>query len=177
MVPAFGGLTTEEAARRLAEVGANEIQREPQTPAWRLLARQFSEPGHLAARSAPAVVSGALGEVADAVAIGAHRRAERAGRLLPGAPRRARRAGAAIDDGAARARACATATASSWSPRRRRPGRLCSCSRRATSSPRTRACIEAHALSTNEAALTGESAPVEKTADADAPGRAARRAS
>ena len=55
---------------------------------------------------------------------------------------------------------------------RGRPGRSAACSRRATSSPRTRASLEAHLLSTNEAALTGESAPVEKRTTpvpADAP--------
>ena len=38
------GLSTEEAGRRLAEVGANEIQRAQRTSRWKLLARQLASP-------------------------------------------------------------------------------------------------------------------------------------
>ena len=38
------GLSTEEAGRRLADVGANEIQRAQRTSRWRLLARQHASP-------------------------------------------------------------------------------------------------------------------------------------
>ena len=62
------GLSTEEAARRLAEVGANEIQRARRTSRWRLLARQLASPLIWLLFGA-AVVSGFLGEVADAIAI------------------------------------------------------------------------------------------------------------
>ena len=70
------GLTSDEAARRLALHGPNEIAREPEKPAWRLLARQFNSPVIWLLVGACAV-SAVLGEAADAIAIVAHRRAER----------------------------------------------------------------------------------------------------
>jgi len=63
------GLTHEEATRRLAQFGPNEIQREAQTPAWIAMARQFASPLVLLLVGA-CVVSTALGEVLDAIAIG-----------------------------------------------------------------------------------------------------------
>jgi Ca2+-transporting ATPase len=62
------GLSAAEARRRLAEAGANEIQRAQRTSRWRLLARQLASPLIWLLLGA-AVVSGFLGEVADAVAI------------------------------------------------------------------------------------------------------------
>ena len=126
MVPAFGGLTSEEAARRLAEHGPNEIQREPQTPAWRVLARQFNS-AVIWLLVGACVVSVALGEVADAVAIASivalnsvvgflqEHRAERAILALR------------VDDGSAGARAAGRTVDHRGSrgdrPRRRSPAR------------------------------------------------------
>ncbi|MBL9100938.1 MAG: cation-translocating P-type ATPase [Myxococcales bacterium] len=64
------GLTEEQVTHLRAEFGPNELQREVRTPAWVLLAAQFKSPviGLLAGACA---VSAALGEVLDAVAIGA----------------------------------------------------------------------------------------------------------
>lgn len=64
------GLSTIEAARRLATFGPNQIAAEPPPSPWRLLWAQFNSPviGLLAGA---AVVSGTLGEWIDALAIGA----------------------------------------------------------------------------------------------------------
>ena len=67
---ANGGLTSPEAARRLAELGPNELAHGEGTSAWRFLADQFK--GALIWLLLGAcVVSAVLGEVADAIAIGA----------------------------------------------------------------------------------------------------------
>jgi len=68
--PAEQGLTATQAARRLAEVGPNELHRDEGTPPWRFLLGQFKSPMVLLLLGA-AVVSGVLREAADAVAIGA----------------------------------------------------------------------------------------------------------
>lgn len=62
------GLTPSEAARRLAEHGPNELKREAATPWWRILARQFASP-MIALLAVASVLSGVLGEVAEAIAI------------------------------------------------------------------------------------------------------------
>jgi P-type Ca2+ transporter type 2C len=64
------GLSSDEAARRLQAVGPNEIRRARATPAWRLLLAQFGSP-LIWLLLAASVVAALLGEVADAVAIGA----------------------------------------------------------------------------------------------------------
>ena len=64
------GLEHAEAQRRLSEYGPNEITREAGKPAWRLLLAQFNSPV-IWLLLAACVVSAALGELADAVAIGA----------------------------------------------------------------------------------------------------------
>ncbi len=66
----ISGLSSDEAARRLEEVGANELRRDNGTPPWRVLARQFTSPVVLLMLGA-AAVSGVLREVADAIAISA----------------------------------------------------------------------------------------------------------
>jgi len=63
------GLSTAEAARRLATVGPNELRRDDGTPPWRIFLRQLSSPVVLLMLGA-AVVSGLLREAADAIAIG-----------------------------------------------------------------------------------------------------------
>lgn len=64
------GLTSTEAARRLAADGPNALAREEGSPAGRLLARQLQGPMPWLLLAAT-LVSGLLGEVADALAIGA----------------------------------------------------------------------------------------------------------
>ena len=64
------GLSSAEAARRLAADGPNRIARQEATPAWRMLARQLASPLVWLLLGA-CVVSAALGEVPEAIAIGA----------------------------------------------------------------------------------------------------------
>ncbi len=64
------GLTSEQAALELQQYGPNEITRAAAVSPWRLLAAQFNSPVIWLLVSASAL-SAALGEVADAVAIGA----------------------------------------------------------------------------------------------------------
>ena len=63
------GLSSDDAQRRLAEYGLNEIQREEATSALILLAHQFASPVIWLLLGASAV-SLALGEYLDAIAIG-----------------------------------------------------------------------------------------------------------
>ncbi len=64
------GLASDEAAARLRQFGPNEIAREQAASPWRLLAAQFSSPVIWLLLGACAV-SAALGEIVDAIAIGA----------------------------------------------------------------------------------------------------------
>jgi Ca2+-transporting ATPase len=64
------GLSSAEARSRLAEHGPNEIRREKATSPWAILAAQFKG-AMIWLLLGACVVSAALGEVADAVAIGA----------------------------------------------------------------------------------------------------------
>ena len=154
------GLTEEDAAARLARQGPNEIAREPEEPVWRLLARQFNSPVIWLLAGA-CVVATLLGEIADAAAIVAivmlngaigfsqERRAERALLALRSltAPRaRVRRAGRSFMIPASEIVTgdVILLEAGDLVPA---DGRL----------------LEAFALSTNEASLTGESVPVEKS--------------
>jgi Ca2+-transporting ATPase len=158
-VPA--GLTTTAARERLAAVGPNEIPRAPPRSRWALLAAQLASPlvGLLVVAC---VVSGLLGEVADAIAIGVIVLVN----AVVGYAQESRA------EGAIRALRAMTA------PRARvlRDGRQAIVPA-AELVPddvllleagdvvaADAVLVEAHALSTNEAALTGESAPVDKQA-------------
>ncbi len=69
LVTAIGsGLSAEEAGRRLASDGRNVLQEAPPRPAWRMLLDQFRDFMILMLLAA-ALVSGAIGEVVDSVAI------------------------------------------------------------------------------------------------------------
>jgi Ca2+-transporting ATPase len=153
------GLSSEEAGRRLAEVGANEIQHTQRTSRWRLLARQLASPLIWLLLGA-AVVSGFLGEIADAAAIATivvlnalvgffqEGRAENA--LLALRSLTAPRATVVRDGRRVEIGAAAVV-----------PGDLLVLEAGDIVAADAR-LSEAHLLSTNEAALTGESAPVEK---------------
>ena len=158
--PGAAGLSSSDAQRRLAECGPNEIQREPTTTALAQAARQFASPVIWLLLGA-SLVSATLGEWLDAIAIGAivlinavigflqEHRAERAVMALRSmtAPRaRVMRDGhsvmmpaSGIVSGDFLVLEAGDVTAAD--------ARL-----------RT-----AHALTTNEAPLTGESTPAEKT--------------
>ncbi|MCI0586216.1 MAG: cation-translocating P-type ATPase [Planctomycetes bacterium] len=153
------GLSDGEAARLLAVRGRNEIRREEGPGAWLLFLRQFRGPlvGILLGACA---LSGLLGEAADALAIGAivaligavgflqEYRAERALAALRSmtAPQaRVRRDGRALLVSAAEVV----------------PGDLLLLEAGDLVAADAR-LLEAHVLRCNEAALTGESVPVEK---------------
>ncbi len=62
------GLTAAIAAERLAEFGRNEIQRQARTPPWKMLVGQFTSPV-IALLVVSSIIALALGQVADGVAI------------------------------------------------------------------------------------------------------------
>jgi P-type Mg2+ transporter len=72
-----GGLSTAEAARRLARVGPNAVRTHP-TSAWTILARQFRN-AVLILLLITAVISFVLGDHTDAVTIGAPSPSPRSG--------------------------------------------------------------------------------------------------
>jgi Ca2+-transporting ATPase len=157
-VPA-SGLTEAEAARRLAATGPNELARAEATSRWVLLGRQFASP-LIWLLTGACLVSALLGEVADAIAIGAilvvnalvgffqEYRAERA--ILALRSMTAPRAQVVRDD---RLRVIPAAQVV--------PGDLLVLEAGEVVAADAR-IVQAHALSTNEASLTGESVPVEK---------------
>ena len=169
MTAAFRGLSAEEAVRRLGESGPNELARGTVTSAWSVLGAQF-QGAMIWLLAAAGVLSGALGEMADAAAIGAivglnavvgflqEYRAEKAVLALRalGAPRaRVRREGRSLVVPAAEVV----------------PGDVLLLEGGDVVAADAR-LVEAHALRTVESALTGESFPVEKDAKpcaADAP--------
>ncbi|MFY0527718.1 cation-translocating P-type ATPase [Archangium gephyra] len=163
------GLSGAEAARRLAEHGRNEIQRERTRAPWGVLGEQFRSP-MIALLLGACGVSALLGEHADAIAIGAivvlnaligflqEFKAEQALLALRSmtAPRaRVMRDGYAVQLPSAEVV----------------PGDVLLLEAGDVVAADAH-LLEAHALATNEAALTGESAPVDKAARAvaaDAP--------
>jgi Ca2+-transporting ATPase len=153
------GLSSADAQRRLTEFGPNEIRRERAVSRLTLLARQFASPVIWLLLGA-SVLSAALGEVLDAIAIGAivivnaaigffqEHRAERAVMALRSmtAPR-----ARVMRDGHSVIVSADTVV----------PGDVLVLE--AGDVPAADARLhKAHALTTNEAPLTGESAPVEK---------------
>lgn len=163
------GLTTEEANRRLQQYGANELKRQKGTRPWRFFVAQFASPVVLLLFGA-ALVSGVLGEVADAIAIGAivvinafvgfiqEYRADRAVLALRSmtAPR------ACVIRDSRRVTVAATDVV---------PGDLLLLEAGDIVAADAR-LIQAHALAANEAPLTGESIPVDKNTAPTDPGAA-----
>src|SRR5262245_49541646 len=159
------GLSAAEAERRLAEAGPNEIRREAATPAWRRLLAQLASP-LVGLLLAACVAAALLGEVADAIAIAVivvvnsvvgfmqESRAERALLAL-----RALTAPRAVVRRDGHARAVPAAEVVPGDALVLEGGDLVAADAR---------LVEANALTTNEAALTGESVPVEKSAAAPA---------
>jgi P-type Ca2+ transporter type 2C len=166
MAPPSSGLSSTDAQHRLIEFGPNEICRERATSALTLLLRQFASPVIWLLLGA-SVMSVALGELLDAIAIGAivivnavigffqEHRAERAVMALRSmtAPR-----ARVMRDGHGVIVPAATVV----------PGDLLVLEAGDITAADAR-LRTAHALTTNEAPLTGESAPVEKSARATAP--------
>ncbi|MEO8257286.1 MAG: cation-translocating P-type ATPase [Acidobacteriota bacterium] len=168
-LPRRTGLSSTEAERRLAEVGPNEIRRERATTASTLATRQFASPVIWLLLGAT-VVSAAVGEWLDAMAIGAivlinaaigflqEHRAERAVMALRSmtAPR-----ARVLRDGHGVVVSAATVV----------PGDLLVLEAGDVAAADAH-LLTAHALTTNEAPLTGESTPVQKSTEPTAPGTA-----
>jgi len=160
------GLTSERAARLLEERGPNEIAHQQTRSLWKLLFAQFNSPV-IWLLLAACVVSGVLGELADAFAIGAivvlnaavgffqEFRAEQTINALRSmtAPR-----ARVIRDG--RAQLVAAATVVLGDLLEIEAGDIVAADAR---------LVDANVLSANEAALTGESAPVPKHLSPSAP--------
>jgi Ca2+-transporting ATPase len=154
------GLTSEAAARLLATDGPNEIRREQASSPWQIFFAQFKSPVIWLLLGA-AVISGLLGEAADAIAIGAivvvnalvgffqEYRAERAVMALRSmtAPR-----ARVLRDG--RTAIIPAADVVKGDVLLLEAGDIVSADAR---------LCEANLLTTNEAPLTGESMPVEKS--------------
>jgi Ca2+-transporting ATPase len=159
------GLSSEEAGQILRDVGPNGLTRESAKPAWRLLLAQFNNPV-IWLLLAACVVSAALGEIVDAIAIGAivvlnglvgffqEYRAEKAVLALRSmtAPR-----AKVMRDGHQRVIAADLIV----------PGDILMLEAGDIVAADAQ-LLEAHVLSTLEAALTGESTPVGKTTRASA---------
>jgi Ca2+-transporting ATPase len=154
------GLTTREAGERLARIGRNEIRREKAKSPWAILAAQFGSP-LIWLLLAASLVSAFLGEAADAIAIGTilvlnalvgffqEYRAERAMLALRSMT-------------APRARVLRDGRAQPIPADEVVPGDVLVLEAGDIVAADANV-IEAHVLATNEAALTGESVPVEKT--------------
>ena len=164
-----GGLSTAEAQRRLADTGRNEIQRAADTSAFTLLARQFASPVIWLLAGASAV-SIAVGELVDALAIGAIVVVNAIIGFLQ--EHRAERAVAALRSMTApRARVIRDGHSAIIPAGMIVPGDILVLEAGDVTAADAR-LLTAHALTTNEAALTGESVPVEKNvgpAPPDAP--------
>ncbi|HEY0705492.1 MAG TPA: HAD-IC family P-type ATPase, partial [Polyangia bacterium] len=164
--PAGGGLSDDVARQRLAETGPNEITRARTVSRWRILLTQFTSPLIWVLLFAGAL-SAFLGERADAIAISViviinatvgfvqEHRAERAMQALRAmtAPR------ARVLRGGHQKVIAASEVV---------PGDLLLLEAGDLVAADAQV-LEAHALSTNEAALTGESLPVEKQTRPSAP--------
>ena len=161
------GLTSAEAARRLAEHGPNEIKREEATSPWVTLVGQFKSPVIWLLLGA-CVISGAMGEVADAIAIGSivvinafvgffqEYRAERA--VLALRSMTAPRARVIRDGSSIMVPAAAVVVGDVLLLE---AGDIVAADAR---------LVEAHVLAANEAMLTGESAASEKSSNPALPG-------
>ena len=163
---AASGLSSTEATRRWEEFGPNEIRRDEATNTFALIVRQFASPVIRLLLGASAL-SAFLGELLDAVAIGAivvvnagigflqEHRAERAVMALRSmtAPR-----ARVWRDGRSAIVAASTVV----------PGDVLVLEAGDVAAADARILL-AHGLTTNEAALTGESTPVEKGAEATPP--------
>jgi P-type Ca2+ transporter type 2C len=157
------GLGADEAADRLARVGPNRFERAPPHPAWKILVAQFRSvvTGLLAAAMLVALVAG---DRLDAIAIGAVLVLNAA--LGFATEFRARRAmESLLGLEVARARVVRDGAAREIDARDLVPGDVIELEEGAAV-PADARLLRAAELRVSEAALTGESAPVDKGADA-----------
>jgi len=164
------GLTAEEAARRLAETGPNALATAPAVPVWARLAMQFRDLVVWILIVA-ALISGLLGEWADTVAILAIVTVN--GLIGFVQEERAHAALAALEQlSAPMARVVRDGHLLPLPARALVPGDRVELEA-GDAVPADARLLDAHALVVQEAALTGESVPVEKEAEAVLPGHAA----
>ena len=158
------GLTTSEASRRLQEFGLNKLAEAPSTPAWRKILSHFSDTVILILVVA-VVISALLGEWIDAAAILAivllngfisFFQEERAERALLALQELASSLVKVIRDG----------TIIRLEPERLVPGDLLDLDA-GDSIPADARLISAYGVTVQEAALTGESLPVSKSAEGE----------
>ena len=163
---AVTGLSSAEAERRLAQYGANELRREAATRPIVVLARQFGSPVIWLLLGA-SLVSVAVGELLDAAAIGAIVIVNAVIGFLQ--EHRAERAVIALRSiTAPRARVLRDGRSAIVQARTIVPGDLLVLEAGDVAAADAQ-LHAAHALSTNEAALTGESTPVDKWIERTAP--------
>ena len=157
------GLAADEAARRLAAHGPNALPQAPEPPAWRRVARQFASP-LVALLGVAAALALALGHLGDAAVIGAVVVVNAiVGAFQEG---RAERSMAALRRlSALRVRVVRDGSPTEVEARELVPGDLLSLAAGDAVGADAR-LIEAAALASAEAALTGESVPVSKSAAA-----------
>jgi Ca2+-transporting ATPase len=158
--PGSDGLTAAGAVQRLAEVGPNEIAQQRSRSPWAMLLGQFASP-LIWLLMAACVVSGVVGDAIDAIAIGVI--------LVLNAlvgffqEYRAEQAISALREMTApEARVIRDGQAALVPARQVVPGDLLLLEPGDVVAADAR-LVEAHALTTNEAALTGESLPVDKS--------------
>ena len=157
--PTAIGLSSAEAQGRLGEFGANEIDREQAASPFTMLARQFASPVIWLLLGA-SVLSAALGELIDAVAIGTIVIVNAAIGFLQ--EHRAERAVIALRSMTApRARVMRDGRSAIVAANTIVPGDVLVLEAGDVTAADAR-LLAVHALTTNEAALTGESVPVEK---------------
>jgi Ca2+-transporting ATPase len=163
----MSGLSAVEARRRLAADGPNELARAAETPRWKVLLRQFGSPLVWLLLAATAIAA-ALGEVADAVAIGiilavnalvGYAQEVRASRALLALRSLTAPRARVVRDGAQAVIPAAEVVVGDALVLE--AGDIVAADAR---------LLEAHALATVEAALTGESAPVDKRSEPVAAG-------
>ena len=164
------GLSEEEASRRLAETGPNELQEPPPVPAWVRLAAQFKDLA-IWILVAAALISGVLGEWADTAAILAivivngvigYLQEERAEAALAALRKLSVPTARVVRGGRARP----------IPAREIVPGDRLELEA-GDAVPADARLVQSHVLSVQEAALTGESVPVEKDARGSVPADAA----
>ena len=158
------GLTSDEADRRLDEFGPNEITESASISPLRLIWAQISSVMVLILIGA-AALSLALGKLLEAGAIAAIVVLFAAARLRPGVPRRASDRRAATDERARWSAPAGTAAVVEVPSAELVPGDVVMLDAGAIV-PADLRLLEAASLRVEEAALTGESEPVDKQIDA-----------
>ena len=156
------GLSAPEAAQRLATLGPNQITGEKPPSVWAVALQQLRDPMNIML-VAVTVVSFLIGEVSTGVIVGAAHPAQRRARLAPGAQGAGQRRRAVEAAGARRPRWCATAQLTLVPAVDVVPGDIVQLEA-GDIVPADGRIVRSATLEAQEAALTGESAPIAKDA-------------